>query len=137
VKISILNIPPEGVVIKELVPAKSLDLDTDLVSFDTPLMVTAEVSRITNAVSVNFNLSATMNITCSRCLLQKQVELDRSFRVDYPLDKHETEIDFSSDIREELILSYPIKTLCSSDCRGICLKCGKNLNEGGCNCAIT
>jgi uncharacterized protein len=43
-------------------------------------------------------------------------------------------IDLNPDIREEIILVYPIKPLCSIDCKGLCPKCGKNLNEGKCNC---
>ena len=34
----------------------------------------------------------------------------------------------------EILLSLPMKHLCSEDCKGICLNCGKNLNEGSCGC---
>jgi len=34
----------------------------------------------------------------------------------------------------ETIVSLPMKHLCSEDCKGICSKCGKNLNEGKCDC---
>ena len=32
------------------------------------------------------------------------------------------------------VLAVPMKNLCSEDCKGLCPKCGKNLNEGLCNC---
>lgn len=41
-------------------------------------------------------------------------------------------------VREDLILSLPTKSLCRDDCRGLCPRCGKNLNEGLCGCrAVT
>lgn len=43
-------------------------------------------------------------------------------------------IDLTELIREQILLDEPIKHLCSGDCKGICQKCGKNLNEGPCNC---
>ncbi len=34
----------------------------------------------------------------------------------------------------ECILAWGGKHLCSEDCRGLCPKCGKDLNEGPCGC---
>ena len=38
-------------------------------------------------------------------------------------------------IAEQLLLAEPMKHLCSEDCKGLCQRCGKNLNEGSCDCA--
>jgi len=37
-------------------------------------------------------------------------------------------------VYSEVILDLPSKHLCKDDCKGICFKCGKNLNEGECDC---
>jgi hypothetical protein len=37
-------------------------------------------------------------------------------------------------VEELLFLELPSRDLCSEDCLGICFKCGKDLNEGGCSC---
>jgi uncharacterized protein len=37
-------------------------------------------------------------------------------------------------IREELILAVPEYVLCREECRGLCPRCGKDLNEGPCAC---
>ena len=37
-------------------------------------------------------------------------------------------------VNGELIVNLPMKVLCSPDCKGICKRCGKNLNEGPCAC---
>lgn len=45
-------------------------------------------------------------------------------------------IDLKDLIINTIILSIPMKALCSEDCKGLCSKCGKNLNEGNCDCVI-
>ena len=35
---------------------------------------------------------------------------------------------------EELLMNMPMKILCREDCKGICNRCGANLNEGTCHC---
>ena len=43
-------------------------------------------------------------------------------------------LDLDALSREDLLLDLPSKVLCREDCKGICPQCGKNLNEGPCNC---
>ena len=37
-------------------------------------------------------------------------------------------------VKDDLILNLPAKTLCHPDCKGLCPHCGKDLNEGPCDC---
>ena len=48
------------------------------------------------------------------------------------LDNYQLPLD--ELVEEELILNLPSKNLCRKDCRGLCPKCGRNLNEGLCGC---
>ena len=43
-------------------------------------------------------------------------------------------LDLDELVYSEVIVSLPMKHLCSEECRGICFKCGKNLNDGDCDC---
>ncbi len=43
-------------------------------------------------------------------------------------------LDLDELLYSEVIVSLPMKHLCREDCKGICSKCGKNLNEGECGC---
>ncbi len=43
-------------------------------------------------------------------------------------------IDISKDVRDYMILSTPTKRLCKEDCKGLCVKCGADLNEKQCDC---
>lgn len=44
------------------------------------------------------------------------------------------EIDLAPVIEEQFVLSLPYQAPCKSDCRGICQRCGTNLNLGSCQC---
>ena len=43
-------------------------------------------------------------------------------------------LDVDEPLREELILGFPMRILCSEDCEGLCPKCGKPKREGDCGC---
>ena len=87
-------------------------------------------------------------LPCDRCLkpVKTQVELDFEREVlapelvtdeDTKEDQHfveEYELDVEALLAEELQLSWPSKILCDEECKGICKKCGQNLNEGTCEC---
>ncbi len=44
------------------------------------------------------------------------------------------ELDLDEELREALILSFPMRLLCEEDCPGLCPKCGKPRREGECGC---
>ena len=119
---------------EEKISPSALDLETDIVKFLEPIKIRAEVSKITNAVTVELDLSGSIDLNCSRCLREFNVALKKNLRLNYQVNKSEPIIDLDQDIKEEIILDYSIKPLCNPDCKGLCPKCGKNLNEGACKC---
>lgn len=44
------------------------------------------------------------------------------------------ELDCSKLVEELVVLNIPFSTLCSESCKGLCIKCGINLNNSKCNC---
>ena len=46
-------------------------------------------------------------------------------------------IDLSPVVRDVLLSDQPLNNICNADCRGLCLKCGANLNHGDCGCDRT
>lgn len=136
-KIEINQILPGGLILAEEFPAKKLDLETELVKFNGPVRVKAMVEKITNAVTVHLTAEALMRSSCSRCLEDFEIDFRKDINLSYPVSKDELSIDLDPDIREEIIIDYPMKPLCRNDCKGLCQKCGKNLNEGGCTCGTT
>ncbi|HNX80632.1 MAG TPA: DUF177 domain-containing protein [Candidatus Omnitrophota bacterium] len=136
-KIRLSQIAFDGSEFNDSIDPKTLDLDTDVIHFLGPLAVKAEVSRITNAVLVKVLLTGKVELICSRCLQPIKTDLHKEVALTYMVEPRDLSLDLDPDIREELILDYSINPLCSATCKGLCPRCGKNLNEGGCTCAIT
>lgn len=85
---------------------------------------------------------------CRRCLAAVPVTLTTEVRAlfsrdpdaledpnSYPLARDAIRIDLRPAVREELLLAAPQWVLCREDCRGLCPRCGKDLNAGPCGCA--
>lgn len=81
---------------------------------------------------------------CSRCLAPVEIPLEVDVLEQFSRhpdkegeDIHHffgDEIDITEVLRENVILSLPVKPLCSPDCRGLCPYCGTDLNQASCNC---
>jgi uncharacterized protein len=89
------------------------------------------------------------SLECDRCNTDYTKVIESKYKVVYFLRYNEFEdesadvyyihpdtdsIDISKDVRDIAILSIPMKKLCKDDCKGLCINCGKNLNEGNCGC---
>jgi uncharacterized protein len=83
---------------------------------------------------------------CRRCLERAVVALDQPVRLLFTEDQgaddpaavvippHAGVLDLMDSVREELILAAPEFPLCREDCRGLCPRCGADLNQGPCGC---
>jgi len=89
---------------------------------------------------------------CSRCLkdLEYPMEIDFSKEIDFNLTAEERaegldetnyivgyNLDVDILVYDEILIGFPMKLLCSEDCKGLCKKCGTNLNEKTCDCDTT
>ena len=50
----------------------------------------------------------------------------------FPLEGDSADLD--DIVRTVFVLNLDSKLLCKEDCKGLCHRCGKNLNDGPCNC---
>jgi len=95
-----------------------------------------------------------MSAECDRCLGRAVFPLDESFDLFYrpvveiareeevAIDEGEAEIGFYEGggmelediLRERVLLALPMQRICSETCRGICPVCGRNRNDGTCDC---
>lgn len=135
-KIDVNRIPQQGLFLKEAIEAGKMDLDTALLNFKQPIQVEARVNRITNAVSIELVLSTPIDAVCSRCLKDFTLDFRKELRLDFIAEKSRPLIDLNPEIAEEIILDLPVKPLCKMDCLGLCPKCGRDLNQEKCGCAI-
>ena len=88
-------------------------------------------------------------IPCNRCLedVKTMIHLDILRKVDMKLSEDDrikeldedsyiagNTLDVEGLVYDELLSGWPMKVLCREDCRGICSRCGANLNKGPCGC---
>ena len=105
------------------------------------------------SVSVRVSLVAAARLECVRCLtvfdqtIQTPLEVfaERAGR-GRPRDEETLErdefmrfhdgrqLDLRDEARESLLLEIPMVPLCREDCRGLCPRCGADLNAGPCGC---
>jgi len=83
---------------------------------------------------------------CRRCLVPVSVRVTANVEVlftaedpgddpsTYQIELEMAELVLDEMVREELLLAVPEFVLCREDCRGLCPKCGNELNEGPCAC---
>ena len=113
-----------------------------------PLEVDLVARSVGDGVLVRGRLAATVELECRRCLapVTERVEdtvdmfyteIGEDTEIEgevYPLPVRGTELDLTDAVREQLLLRVPEFALCREACRGLCPKCGRNLNEGECEC---
>jgi uncharacterized protein len=146
-KIIVSEIPVEGLDIELRETIKS-----DASSF--PARAQMKIKKVGAEVVISGTIEADLELQCSRCLKDFRSMLTIPVNVVYnPVeilkgeDKHElkldeldmgfysgNELDLLDLIKEQIILNLSMKPLCSKSCKGICLKCGTDLNANSCSC---
>ena len=112
-----------------------------------PVLAEGTVRNTAGVLVMTGSLHTTIHGVCDRCA----ADFDRY--VEFPLDvvlvtelsneENEDEwvfplegdsADLEDIVRTVFVLNLDSKLLCKDDCKGLCCRCGKNLNDGPCNC---
>lgn len=120
------------------------------VSFGENFSVSGYVTSTAGYMEAEINIDLPYSTFCSRCLAPLDEHLKLSVKKpvantkgkdkitgentdDYLLIR-ESKLNIAEIVFEEIALNFPFKHLCSEDCKGLCPKCGHDLNEGECSC---
>lgn len=112
---------------------------------EKPVAVSGSVYNRAGIVTADVSCGVEFTAPCDRCGKQTTKHHDVKIKrvlVSKLADRTDDEIievpDLQLDISElavtEIVLSLPMKHLCKEDCMGICQICGKDLNDGTCDC---
>ena len=135
-KIVVNEIPRNGLFLEEKKTAKELDLERGDFEFEAPVSIRVDVDRNPTSVHIRMEITSGMSFQCGRCLKRIAQPIER--KIDFIKSADEEKIiDLTQIAREEIILDYPVKLICSPDCKGICPECGMELNRRSCSCAKT
>ncbi len=132
-KIYIDQIHESGLTLTKQYSPESLDLDRGDIKFTEPIDVSAFVFKGSHNLAIDAKIQGVMRLSCDRCLEDFTLPFLKQAKLNLFIE-NKTEIDITDNLREEIILSYPLKTLCKPDCLGLCVSCGKNLNREKCSC---
>ena len=160
-KINVANIPEEGLKlqfskegdwIEEVFPGREKDAFT-AVRPAGRIDVSATLRRVRETVFFEGLIDTTVETDCSRCLELARIPVHARFSYTLVPDREgqaeETELSaedldfvyYRDDliepeplIYEQIVLQIPMKALCREDCRGLCPRCGANLNQTVCGC---
>lgn len=151
------------IIISEI-PENGLELDlTERIESDafikilSPAYASLRVDKQGSEVIITGIANAETEQQCSRCLkvfsMNIKSDIDIVYRpvIDINKDEHyelksdeldtgfykNDALDIDDLLKEQLLLNVPMKPLCSTGCKGLCLKCGANLNTAQCNCVIS
>lgn len=119
---------------------------SDDISLDAPgIAVSGKIENNTGIVSLSAKAKFSATVVCSRCAesFKKSFEIDIEHLLAKSLENDENDdyivvengsLDLATLVSEDIIFSLPLRFLCNEDCKGLCSKCGKNLNDGPCDC---
>lgn len=117
-----------------------------------PVHVTLLAKKTSSGVAITGRLQGGVSVVCSRCLVEIPLDIGHDFFYEcLPAEATEEkeelsrdsvdihyytggEIDITALVQEQLTLALPMRPLCKEDCKGLCPKCGANLNMGDCGC---
>ena len=115
-----------------------------------PVAVNGSVVNRAGYITLTAEASMSYRTHCARCLAEVEdtvrflcektvadekglLRLENTENDDYVQIKG-GKLDLDAPICDEILLSFPMRILCSEDCRGLCSGCGADLNREACRC---
>ena len=134
IKISVRDVSNNGLDIDQNIPKEDIGLSTKEIDVKSLLNIKAHLERVDHVIIADVALKAEFGYTCSRCLEELYSTKEFIYKFDFEIDPTVEYIDLGEEIRQEIIMANPARILCSKNCKGICPKCGVNLNKEKCKC---
>ncbi len=112
-----------------------------------PVLASGKVRNTAGVLVMTGQITTTIHGVCDRCVTD--FDADIAFPIDVVLvtelsnEENEDEwvfplegdsADLEDIVRTVFVLNLDSKLLCKPDCKGMCCRCGKNLNDGPCSC---
>ncbi len=121
------------------------EFSKDAIEFEKPVLISGNIKNIDGILILSAKATGEFITVCDRC--GKPVKLPVCFEMEENLAKNVSEEDGEEitalekekfnlyDVAEKNVFAnFPSKRLCSEDCKGICQRCGADLNLDKCSC---
>lgn len=126
-------------------------------SFLSPIRIDVQLHKAGEFIHMKGQVQIRVALDCGRCMERIERDLQERFALTYIRELPEIEdaekdgvelnaedmglmlfdgekIMLDETVQEQVVLAIPYRLVCSEDCRGLCSRCGRNLNTGVCNC---
>lgn len=134
---------------------EEVELEDEGARLVAPAEVRVDASLKGEEVRLRGKIATEVELLCDRCAAPQRAPLEVEFDTrfisqskaagetnnvellteDMGLAAYEGDsVDLDELVREQLLLALPSRNLCREDCKGLCQKCGANLNAGQCSC---
>ena len=119
---------------------------TSLARLHRAIDASLRAESVVEGILVTGRVAADPVLQCARCLKQLPADLDvevcELFYAPGHTDQADddsyrvagNDIDLEPMLRDAITLGLPLNPLCKADCKGLCARCGKDLNLGDCEC---
>ena len=131
-KIHVNQIPEEGRRGHATYDPAALDMDREDIRLPRPFEVDAFITKAAQELVVSADIRCPLHCSCARCLEGFDSAVETKALFSYAVQPTDV-VDITDDVRQEIMLAYPIVPLCRPDCRGLCKVCGQNLNLTSCS----
>ena len=153
--IQVEDLGPEPLQIHHIFPTGEIKFSHEDAALNAPVAADFVLTHKDRDLWIEGTVQTTIRFRCSRCAK----EFSRSFATSYDLsylpqpkwtnENAEVELryedmdvsyydgvalDVNLLVLEQIELSMPMQFVCREDCKGLCYKCGADLNEGACLC---
>ena len=128
-------------------------IEDETIELGGPVQVELNVSASDERVRVEGRVSGELVLTCCRGACSFTQLADKVFSVEYWPDRAEEEgeieldyddldvgfysgdqFDLKEVILEQMLIDIPMNPICKEDCKGLCDRCGADLNQEECTC---
>jgi uncharacterized protein len=131
----------------------------DECEFPLPIKIALRAFRVVDMIEIEGDIETSVRLPCSRCLQPFETPLKSRFALTYMrratdvIEDTEApwEVELSAEdmgivyfqgekinlkdtIQEQVVMEFPLRALCKQDCKGLCSKCGADLNANLCDC---
>ncbi len=116
-----------------------------VLSYNVPPVGEGEIENTAGVLTLHGSIKAGLRCRCDRCA--REFDRDVTIPLDVPLAAHPEdeedpdyyplegdELDLDDLLETSYILEMDTRFLCREDCKGLCPRCGADLNLGPCGC---
>ncbi|MGB9803173.1 YceD family protein [Desulfofundulus sp.] len=146
--------PGESIQVELSSPLPEFEFNGEKLIFNGPVRASLEVTNTGKALLVEGEVRGVLEVRCARCLEPFRWPVETTLNeVYYPADNEEAAVvdpaeeeyqewipftgdvlDVTPEVLKSIMLALPMRFLCDENCRGLCPRCGRNLNVAECSC---